>query len=359
MVSFSPSPERAAKAARSFLLFGRHPRIARCGAGAVLASFAALVSAAPNAVVRDSVHDFGRVRLGAKILHSFPIHNSGDAPLELTGARLSDSGMTCHMPPRIPPAGDGAIDVEWSTGNAVGALRGRVSLRTNDPSRPEVPLVLEGKVYGPLDVDPFPAVFLSAFRDEDVRRELTFTSNQSRPVDLRLLPSPGSHYRAGLETVEAGKKWRLTAGVESGTGPGRYEESLRLESSDPQIGAVRIPVHLFIKADLYANPDSFDFGDVPLERVRRQPGALALLRQAVFLKKRRGGFHVRAVRSDVAALDLGATPPTGESGSFEILAGLRADALHPGSLDGTVTIETDDPGFPVLTIPVRGRIVEK
>lgn len=355
----SSSRERTAKAVRSVFLFGRHRPIVARGAAAILASFAALASAAPNAVVRDPVHDFGRVPHGEKIRHSFRVHNAGDAPLELTGARMSDSGMTSQMPPIILPGEDGSIAVEWSTGNAVGTLRGRVSVLTNDPASPEVPLVLQGKVYGPLDVDPFPAVFLSAFRDEDVRRELTFTSNQPSPVDLRLAASTGGHFRATFEPIVEGKTWRVTVRVEPGTAPGRYEESLRLQSDDPAIGAVRVPVHLFVKADLYADPDTFDFGEVPLERVRKQPGVLALLRQAVFVKKRRGGFHVRTVRSDVAALDLQTTPPSGESGSFEIFAGLRSDALQPGSLHGTVTIETDDPEFPILKIPVRGRIVEK
>jgi hypothetical protein len=261
------------------------------------------------------------------------------------------------MPPRIPPAGDGTIAVEWSPGNAVGALRGRVSVLTNDPASPEIPLVLHGTVYGPLDVEPLPAVFLSAFRDEDVRRELTLTNNEAGATDLRLERPTGGRFRASLEPLVAGKKWRATVQVEPGTPPGRYEETLRLQSDDPAIGAVRIPVHLFVKADLYANPDTFDFGDVPLERVRKQPGVLALLRQSVLLKKRTGAFRVRAVRTDVAALDVAAAPPTGESRSFEVFAGLRPDALRSGSLDGTVTVETDDPDFPVLKIPVRGRVV--
>jgi hypothetical protein len=355
-VALFPARERTADAVRS-VFPGRFPRIAILAAFG-LASFAVRASAAPKATVREPVHDFGRIAFPGKIDHAFRIHNSGDAPLEIRGARLSDSGMTCQMPPRVLPAEDGTITVAWSTGNAVGALRGRVSILTNDPDGSEVALFLQGTVYGPLEIDPLPAVFLSAFRGEDVRRELTFTSNRPRPVDLRLAP-PAGHFRASLEPLAEGKRWRATVRIEPGTAPGRYEETLRLQSDDPAIGAVSVPVHLFVKADLYADPEAFDFGDVPLERVRNQPGVVALLRQAVFLKKRRGTFLLRAVRSDVAALDVSTTPPHGESGSFEVFAGLRPGALQPGSLDGTVAIETDDPEFPLLTIPVRGRLVGK
>jgi hypothetical protein len=38
---------------------------------------------------------------------------------------------------------------------------------------------------------------------------------------------------------------------------------------------------------------------------------------------------------------------------------LRAQGLQPGTLEGTIWIDTDDPEFPRLTVRVRGRLVEK
>jgi hypothetical protein len=38
---------------------------------------------------------------------------------------------------------------------------------------------------------------------------------------------------------------------------------------------------------------------------------------------------------------------------------LRQEALRPGSLDGTMTIDTDDPKFPHLSVRVHGRVVDK
>ena len=342
--------ERTARAVRS--LFSPLPLLLLFTAAPAFAAGAPV----PKAVVREPAHDFGRVRQGEQKAYGFRIVNGGAAPLEVTGARISLRGVTCRIPPRIAPGGAGTIDVEWSTAHLEGKFRGTVTLLTNDPAAREILLAIEGEVHGPLDVDPLPAVFLAAFRDEDVSRALTLTSNQPRPVALRLESGAGAHFRATLETIAPGRKWRATVRIAPGTAPGRYEEALRLRSDDPAIGDVRIPVHVFVKADLYANPEAFDFGDVSIERIRRQPSVLAFLRQAVLVRKRRGTFRLKGLRSDVAALDLAAAPPAGQSASFEIFAGLRAGALRPGSLDGTVTIETDDPDFPVLKIPVRGRV---
>jgi hypothetical protein len=82
------------------------------------------------------------------------------------------------------------------------------------------------------------------------------------------------------------------------------------------------------------------------------------LSQTFFVKSRMGTFRIVGVRSDVAALDIRVAPTGGASGSFQIDAGLRPAALVPGALDGTITIETDDPEFRTLTVRVHGKVVE-
>ena len=251
------------------------------------------------------------------------------------------------------------ISVEWSTEHIFGKLRGEAKILTNDPMNKSIPLELSGEVYGPLDIEPIPAVFISTFRDEDIRRELTLRNNQPEPGTLRLLEPRNVHFLAALQPVEPGRLWRLTVHAAPGTPPGRYDETLEVESDDPGIGRVRISVHLFVKADVYADPEDIDFGEIPLERVRKDPRVLALLAQTVFVKKRRGDFRLLSLHSDVPALALTATPASGETDSFEIKVGLRAEALQPASLEGTVTIGTDDKEFPRFSIRVHGRAVDK
>src|SRR5205809_689419 len=135
--------------------------------------------------------------------------------------------------------------------------------------------------------------------------------------------------------------------------------SLELESSDAAIGMIRLPVHVLVKADVYANPDEIDFGEVALDRLRPQPRAAQFLEQTAFVKKRGGAFRLRGIRSTVHALEIRATPSSTASSTFRIDVGLRAEALRPGSLNGTIFIDTDDPTFPRLTIRVRGQVVDK
>lgn len=319
-----------------------------------------LVQSEPHAAFSPARHDFGNVRRGEKVTRSFGLHNGGDAPLELIGVRFSMPGMTARLPRTVAPGGDAAVVLEWTTDRVQGSVQGVAIVETNDPRAGSVPLVLAGTVHGPLDIEPVPAVFLSAFRGEDIRRELTLRSNQPGPVTIRLASQRGAHHVASLETIEPGRSWRLTVKPAAGTPPGRYEEALELQSSDAAIGTLRLPVNVLVKADLYVGPDEIDFGEIPLDRVLRlQPNAAAFLEQTTFVKKREGQFRLRGVRSDLEALAIRVTPSSGPSGIFRIDVGLRAEALRASSLDGTISIDTDDPTFPELTIRVHGRVLDR
>src|SRR5207247_2105154 len=217
----------------------------------------------PLAVFSPTEHDFGGVRRGEKVARTFQLRNGGDASLELTGVRFSMPGMTARLPGTVAPGADATIELELTTDHVQGRARGVAVVETNDPRARSVSLVLTGMVHGPVDIEPLPAVFLSSFRGEDVRRELTVRSNQ-----------PG--------------------------------------------------------------PDEIDFGEVALDRLRPQPRAAQFLEQTAFVKKRGGAFRLRGIRSTVHALEIRATPSSTASSTFRIDVGLRAEALRPGSLNGTI-----------------------
>jgi Protein of unknown function (DUF1573) len=318
-----------------------------------------LVQSEPQAAFNPTEYDFGDIRRGEKVTRVFRLHNGGDTPLKLTAVRFDMPGMSARLPGTVAPGDDAAVVLEWTTDRVQGSVRGVAFVETNDPRAASVPLRLAGTVHGPLDIEPVPAVFLSAFRGEDIRRELILRSNQPRPVTMWLASRRGAHHVARLETIESGRSWRLTVKPAAGMAPGRYEETLELRSSDAAIGTLRLPVHVLVKADLYVGPDEIDFGEIPLDRVRLQPNAAAFLEQTTFVKKRKGQFRLRGVRSDVEALAIRVTPSSGPSGTFRIDVGLRAEALRPSSLNGTISIDTDDPTFPPLTIRVHGRVLDR
>ena len=300
-------------------------------------------------------HDFGSARRGETVVRVFHVRNEGDAPLELRGIEFSMPGMNGRLPATVAPGGAASISVEWTPGRVLGRVRAVALVATNDPEARSVPLTLAGTIHGPVDIDPLPAVFLAAFRGEEVTRELTIRSNQPGPVTMRLGSPRGAYHMADLEPVEPGRSWRLTVKPALATPPGRYREALELQSSDPAIGTLQLPVHVFVKADLYANPDEVDFGTLPPDKVAKAPGGLAFLTQTFLVKARRGEFEITAIESDLPALAI-TRSPAGRSGTFRIDVALAPERLQPGPLRGSLRIRTTDPAFPQLVVPVRATV---
>ena len=103
----------------------------------------------------------------------------------------------------------------------------------------------------------------------------------------------------------------MTVRPAAGVVPGRYEEALTLHTDSPTAAHLELPVHLFVKADLYAEPDAVDFGTVPLEQVRRS-GAGELFAQTLVVKRRDGSFEITSVACDLPAVAVMRSPERAE-----------------------------------------------
>jgi len=203
---------------------------------------------------------------------------------------------------------------------------------------------------------PFPAIFLSAFQGEKNERRLRIVNNEEKPVAISLAQPAENHFTASLSTVEPGKVYEVTVLIAATASPGRYDEQLALATSDPKLGRITVPVHLFVKPDLYANPDVADFGQVSADELRKNPARRELLTQTFLVKKREGSFAIARVRSTVEGLDVRIDPRNGKSSTFRVDVALNPERIKTGKLDGFILVETDDKNFPEIKVPVSGAI---
>jgi hypothetical protein len=151
--------------------------------------------------------------------------------------------------------------------------------------------------------------------------------------------------------LEPGKVFVLTARSVNGVPAGRYEESLTLVTDKPEVRRISIPVYLWVKPDVYANPESIDLGTLRVEDAQRSD-----VTATVLLKGRGAAFRITAIVSDSSALDV-TQSPVGSSNSFQIEVRLRPQALRRGSFDGKIRVMTTDPRFPEVVIPYSGTLI--
>jgi hypothetical protein len=311
-------------------------------------------AAPPQASLTETDYDFGEVRQGQTVSHDFPVKNLGKEVLRIERAELSRLAMTLRARP-VEPGSEGRISLELKTAEFAGKIEVQALVFFNDPRLPKAVLTLRGRVRPPIEIRPFGAVFLAAFKDEAVERVLTLVKNDAESFSIKQIRQEGSHFTASLKTVEPGKVYSVTVKLVPGTPTGKYEETLVIEAASPEVKVFRIPVHLFVKPDLYATPDEVDFGEVSLEQVGRSPEVLDLLKQTILVKSRRNPFSIVSVVCDLPAVTVRQTP-SGPDRTFRMDVSLNRDRLQPGPLRGAIVVRTSDAELPDLRIPVRGAV---
>ena len=313
-------------------------------------------TASPQTLFSETAYNFGTVKQGTKIAHEFAIHTSTPVPVTVQGLEFSMTGMSARFVPLIAPGLDRNIAIEWDTSRIAGEIEGLAIVHFGDASRAPVTLRLKGVVQAPLEILPFPAIFLSAFQGEDSERRLRIVNHQEQPAALSLSQPSTKHFTATLTELERGKLYELVAKVSTGVLPGRYDEELSLSINGPNIAKLTIPVHLFVKSDVYANPDVVDFGSVSADRLHDNQVIGEGLTQTFLVKKRHGVFAITKITSDLDALDLSKDPSEGDSSTYRIDVALNPQKIKAGKLAGYIEIDTDDKDFPRIKVPVTGGV---
>jgi hypothetical protein len=256
-------------------------------------------------------------------------------------------------PAEILPQAEGSVTVELATAHRAGTVSAEAQIQWNDPAQEGPTLKLEGYIAAPLVIEPVPAIFLSDFAGQPAERTLTIRNNDPGPLAITGVRH-SSHLHVMIRNVDPGRVFVVAARAAPAAPVGHYEESLILLTDRPGMGRIDIPVHLWIKPDLYANPDTVEFGDVHIADAARAEAESALTQ--TLLIKHRGAFEITSLRCDLPIVDVSHSP-AGVSDSFQIDVRLRTRVLHPGTINGRIHVKTNDPRFPQLTIPVSGRVL--
>jgi hypothetical protein len=305
-------------------------------------------AAIPSVLTDPSSHDFGSVKQGETVRRVFAVKNSGSEPLRIERVDFQLPGMKARFKPPVPPGGEGSIDVEWATAHVAGAIETEALVRLEGSSTP-LRIALKIHVTPPVEIRPLSSVYLSAFVGEEVERVLTIENHEESPITASV-EGGGGLVDAKLATLAAGKRFTLTVRPASGVKPGRYEEVLTLSARGARPSTTKIPVHLLVKPDLYANPQEADFGQVS------PAGVTDSLVETFLVKRRQGAFNITSIGCDDPAVKVDVTPKT-PSETFRVDVRLAPSALRRGKLESTIRIATDDPRFPALVVPVHAEVM--
>ncbi len=312
----------------------------------------------PKAVVSEPAYDFGKVNRGVTLEHAFVLKNAGSAPLRILNARMSAPLVVTRMPAFIPPNGQAVLHFRLDTATLRGRFEGKILLTLNDPALSEASFSFEGNVIGEVELLPIGAFFVAGQAGEGKEARLTIVNHEPEPLRILAIDHSPERFTTKLETVEEGRRYQLVLNLKGNGPPGKATESILVRTSSQKVPLLRIPANTYLRDRVYTFPEVVDLGAVRIGDLRSNGSLLKQLTQTLMIYQVGGtSFRVK-MSSDVPMLDIQLTGgPKGDR--VQATIALKAEKLATGSIRGSLYIETNDPLFSKLTVPVIGLILEK
>jgi hypothetical protein len=176
------------------------------------------------------------------------------------------------------------------------------------------------------------------------------TNNDPRALAITRIEH-SRHFQVAVAAVDPGKVFEVTVRAADGTPVGRYDESLHLHTDLPGEVSIELPLHLWVKPDVYANPEALDFGLLPSADLKRG-GAAGPSTQTFFLTRRGGPFTIEALDYDATVFEV-THSPAGPSARYRFDVRLLPSASGRERIGGSLRVTTNDPRFPEVVVPLR------
>jgi len=168
-------------------------------------------SSGPRIEFAEMVYEFGKVRSGEVVTHSFVFTNIGTATLEINDVRPGCGCTTAGTwDKKVEPGKTGSIPLQFNSANFGGVVMKQATVTCNDPSRSNIVLQINGTVWKAIEVTPTMVVFnVPSEAQTNDTKVVRIVSNLDQPLALSDLQCTNSSFNAELKTVKEGKEFEL------------------------------------------------------------------------------------------------------------------------------------------------------
>jgi len=305
----------------------------------------------PDIRFDDYEWDFGRIDEGALVRHSFTFRNAGNSDLVITAVDtscgdclLSESGSQI-----VSAGGRGEIKGSFNSINQRREQSQTLRVRSNDPITPVVPLTVGGYILSArLIVSPESIDFGAPRRGETMTRDIlvplfpeesivvTSASSDSPYVTVSISKS---NYPSLLGSI-------VTARLEPRAPIGELKGTINIVSNHPKQPKTGIPFTANVRGRLNIDRDLLFFGIVAKGHEQKTTSRLSVYGETP--------IRIRSADSSLKYVSVKVIPKT-EGKEYILTATLSSDAPQ-GEVAGRVTLHTDDPEQPEISVPLCGYV---
>lgn len=283
------------------------------------------------------------------------VRNQGSEILRVGLARASERIVVMgKLPIEIAPGTTGRIPVAVQTDDLDGMFRGEMVLTLNDLAVPEAVVTVVCRVADPIEVIPHEGFALTVLRGQVQEEAIEIVNHERTPLRLGAIEyAGGDGFSTRVEVLEAGRLYRLSLSVQ-GDGPAAVRaHTISVQTSSAALPVLLIPARTTIRERVRVSPESLSLGKVRLSDLATVSQALS----QTLVVTRSGSDDFRlTVQTNLPMLGVEATrAPGGDRWSLSLTP--RREQLRAGPINGFIFIQTSDPDYPSLSVPVIGELV--
>jgi hypothetical protein len=319
--------------------------LAGCSAGLSAAPVPSASEGRPRIQFNATAYDFGRVKAGDPVEHTYTFTNIGTGLLRITEVN-PQCGCTTAKPwsREVQPGQTGQIPVQFKSDGFFGSVRKTVSIRCNDTSQPTTVLEIKGTVWKPVDVEPQMAYLnVLAERQGNAKSLVRIVNNMPEPLVLSRPESNGKQFTAELRTITPGKEFELTVRPVPPLEPGTVHGTITIKTSSTNAPSIDVLAFAHVHPLILVSPPE----------VALPAGALVSSQTISVLVQNNGTNDLKVF--DPAVNVAGATVQLNESAPgrvFGVTLNLPAGFDVTKSQNAAITLKSSHPKQPLVKVPI-------
>ena len=228
---------------------------------------AATTTQGPRIQFAETEFDFGRIKHGDTVAHTFVFTNTGNATLEIKDVRPSCGCTTAAKWDRkVEPGKTGAIPLQFNSTGFSGDILKVARVLCNDPGQTNVALELKGKVWKPIDITPG-TLFFRVYSETptNLTDVVHIVNNRTEPIELSDLQCTNRAFHVELKPVKPGKEFELRVTTVAGFISNSLSSVVSLKTSSPDAPEINVSLQLTVFQPVAVTPDKVMLAPGPLK----------------------------------------------------------------------------------------------
>jgi len=199
----------------------------------------------PKLVLQQTSFDFGDIKQGEIVSHTFVLTNSGGDLLKITNVQAS-CGCTAAVPEKseLAPGESTNLPVKFNSTGRTGMQKKTVKIFTNDPQSPEMTITISGKIVtgeqsGGVPTIHFPETqhdFGKVSEGEKINYTFRFVNKGQSELVIKDVKSSCGCTAALLSSsnVKAGQEGTIKVEFDTKNRSGKNSKTVTVQSNDPK-----------------------------------------------------------------------------------------------------------------------------